>query len=373
MNSERPEPNSTPRSLGIEAMGKDSFLKSKSRRCDKSFESDTKACRPRDTDVLCGRGRGYFEHPGNRRMLAIISRFKCEYQTASKTDKSIITNRVLHLILNPRDGTARPRFLKESHGSKKEKGVNGSWSELCEKEIHKKVAHTLREQKTILKMGNVAISDCIMHQLNETMCTPLSSFVDEQESCSYQEEPKNQGVPRQVSELSMPKSVVLPTTDLARFVSSDTQDMGMVASQPSKLADSCRIVASTEPVPKTSRFLVHHMGFDASTFDAIPISDDEDVTSRQYKDNGEGSWFQEPARPGVMGTITPPNEPDEPLSLEQEPIFDEGDLNNLLTNVLDDAESEDNDSSFLDSYLDCLALASWPSNKINKKASQVAL
>jgi hypothetical protein len=125
---------------------------------------------PGDMDVLCGRGRGYFEHPGNRRMLAIISEFKSEYQTAAKVGKSNVTQRVLQIVLGPHNGV-RPRFLKRGGTCSKSttrKGKNGSvdtagasWQELCEKEVHKKVAHTLREQKSIVKLSKTAISETL--------------------------------------------------------------------------------------------------------------------------------------------------------------------------------------------------------------------
>lgn len=324
-------------------------IKWKPGRGDKGLEQDNLVSRPRDTDVLCGRGRGYFEHPGNRRMLAIISQFKSEYQTASKTEKSIITHRVLQLILNPRDGTARPRFLKEeSNGKKKERGVNGSWSELCEKEIHKKVAHTLREQKTILKMARITNSDC-MGQLDVCTYTPITSV---NESC----EGDDYCCLGERSQVSIPHKSL--ATDLARFVSSETYDNGALPMKVVDLQDELLLDTVRSKVRRNQRLMTPDQSCDASTFDANPISDDEEATARRYtKDEGAGPWLQaEPAYPGV-GIITPPNEPDEPLSLEQEPIFDENDLHNLLNTVLDDVHSED-EESLLESYLDCLAVGS---------------
>ena len=83
-------------------------------------------------------------------MLSIISQFKSEYQKAPKIEKSAITQRVLEAILQPRDGSARPRFLKKAGNRKRASG--SGWLELCEKEVHKKIAHTLREQKTIKRL-----------------------------------------------------------------------------------------------------------------------------------------------------------------------------------------------------------------------------
>ena len=137
---------------------------------------------PGSMDVLCGRGRGYFEHSGNRRMLSIIARFKSEYQTASKVEKSTIAQRVLEIVLSPQDGV-KPRFLKRapsnSSGRKSTNADNGAWYELCEKEVYKKVAHTLREQKSIIKLSKEAskLRESIMHQRD----TPIIKSDDEDE------------------------------------------------------------------------------------------------------------------------------------------------------------------------------------------------
>ena len=153
----------------------------------------------------------------------------------------------------------------------------------------------------------------------------------------------------------MPISIVPPTTDLARFVSSEIYNNGALAMRTTtnlQVVDtSCCEITNKSRVP-----MVHDPSRDASTGDAIPISDDEEAISPEYNREGAGFWLQEAAHP-ALGTITPPNEPDEPLSLEQEPIFEENDLNNLLNTVLDDVDAED-DESLLGSYLDYLAAGS---------------
>jgi hypothetical protein len=132
---------------------------------------------PEKWDILCGRGRGFFEHPGNRRFLSILEPFKDEYQTANKPEKSTIAHRVMMLIIEP----AYPDFQVEDtrlaismnghcikfwrkHAddtsfkvNKKKKTDDDdrldsfSWVQLDEKESLKKIAHTLREQKTIVR------------------------------------------------------------------------------------------------------------------------------------------------------------------------------------------------------------------------------
>jgi len=121
-------------------------------------------------DILCGRGRGAFEHSGNRRMLLIIAPYKQAYQVAPKVEKAKIARHVYELIVNQVDTRVnhRPRFIKKGKASKKDKSEDSSqekdntscWYELSMDEAIKKVAHTLREQKTVV---NHAATTTIRH------------------------------------------------------------------------------------------------------------------------------------------------------------------------------------------------------------------
>jgi hypothetical protein len=94
---------------------------------------------PGTRDVLCGRGRGYFNHPGNRRMLDIVNQNKGRYKAAGKTMKTIIVRDVTDII--QAGGT---RFLKLS---------NSHWHGVSALEAHKKVCHCLREEKNNTDTG----------------------------------------------------------------------------------------------------------------------------------------------------------------------------------------------------------------------------
>ena len=57
---------------------------------------------PNTYDVLLGRGKRYYNHEGNIRMLNIVIPYREQYKCAKKKhDKSIISKRVLSLIMNP--------------------------------------------------------------------------------------------------------------------------------------------------------------------------------------------------------------------------------------------------------------------------------
>lgn len=128
---------------------------------------------PSSYDVLCGRGRGFYNHPGNRRMLGIVAHFKDEYRLAKKLDKCKIAKRVLQLILKPpEDDPSRSGQLKfwrkgEDGASQSSSDASGQWIELSKAEAQKKVAHTLREIRcsnpapTISKkqLGNIIASN----------------------------------------------------------------------------------------------------------------------------------------------------------------------------------------------------------------------
>lgn len=88
---------------------------------------------PSNLDVLCGRGRGYFCHPGNRRMLGIVEMNKPRYRVANKTRKTEIVKEVTDEI--------------ESGGSHFLRRGPTLWCEVTASEKHKKVCHCLREDK----------------------------------------------------------------------------------------------------------------------------------------------------------------------------------------------------------------------------------
>ncbi len=102
---------------------------------------------PHDKDVLCGRGRGYFCHPGNRRMLEIVEKNKARYRAANKTKKTEIVRDVTDAI--EKGGT---RFLKRE--STKE---NSRWYQVSAIEKHKKVCHCLREEKNGTETSSASI------------------------------------------------------------------------------------------------------------------------------------------------------------------------------------------------------------------------
>jgi hypothetical protein len=134
MSSKSPVPNLLPDTSGSPRMSP-----SKESSNDSGFLS-SHGC----FDIFCGRGIGFVDHPGNQRMLSIVQRYKVQYQAACKPEKTSITQHVVQIIQNSGDLPAK--FLKQIGTD-----TDTTWYELGDKEVHKKIAHTLRENKTAIK------------------------------------------------------------------------------------------------------------------------------------------------------------------------------------------------------------------------------
>lgn len=217
-------------------------------------------------------------------MLSIIAEYKFQYQTASKIEKSSITQKVLEIILEPQRNQAGARFLKKTGSSK-----GSPWYELSEKEVHKKVAHTLREQKNIVKS-----KVCKRENL-------------EKKAIVYEEETN---------------------------ITTDIEPQPLVAT----------VSLSSQSLPAPSKPMEKDFVNALATFRsippmqiAVPISDDESPSKRFSFRKLPDHFFV----------------PEEPLSFQQEPIFNEKEIHNLLHTVLDEEDAED---VILDSFLDGIDL-----------------
>jgi hypothetical protein len=100
--------------------------------------------KPTDYDVVCGRGKGSYNRPGNRRFRAIVQRHMHEYQASSKVDKTMVINRIMNLVQAQNEGTAR--FVK--------RGKDGLFTVISDDLAREKVGHAIRE--TIMAAENAA-------------------------------------------------------------------------------------------------------------------------------------------------------------------------------------------------------------------------
>jgi hypothetical protein len=99
---------------------------------------------PTNYDVVCGRGKGSYNRPGNRRFRAIVQQYTDEYQSSSKIDKTMVLNRIMDLVQAQNEGTTR--FCK--------RGKDGLFTVISDDLAREKVGHAIRE--TIIAAENVA-------------------------------------------------------------------------------------------------------------------------------------------------------------------------------------------------------------------------
>jgi hypothetical protein len=99
---------------------------------------------PSELDIVCGRGKGSYRRPGNRRLLCIVYQYIPLYSAAkSKVAKGKILNAIMAGI---RSNGAR--FLKRN---------NGSWYELSELQARERIGLAIRGSAT--KVEGVTLKD----------------------------------------------------------------------------------------------------------------------------------------------------------------------------------------------------------------------
>mmetsp|Transcript_16818 Transcript_16818/g.27289 ORF Transcript_16818/g.27289 Transcript_16818/m.27289 type:complete len:372 (-) Transcript_16818:318-1433(-) len=89
---------------------------------------------PSSSDILCGRGKAYSNHPGNKEFSAVIKNSLQRYVDASKRiDKSMVVASVVTQILE-----SGARFVKQEKSS-------GRWFQMSEDQVHEKTGHAIRD------------------------------------------------------------------------------------------------------------------------------------------------------------------------------------------------------------------------------------
>jgi hypothetical protein len=87
---------------------------------------------PSDSSVICGRGKGSYDHPGNRRLRLLASTFAADYSQASrKLAKSAIVTNIIAEIRQ--EGGIFYKYEK------------GEWFEVADYNAREKVSALLRD------------------------------------------------------------------------------------------------------------------------------------------------------------------------------------------------------------------------------------
>lgn len=90
--------------------------------------------KPRDLDVCCGRGKGFFRHPGNRDFQKIVlANLECYSQACTKIEKSQVVSSIVKRI----EGSGG-RFVKKNPST-------GNWYEIDDVLAHDKTGHAIRD------------------------------------------------------------------------------------------------------------------------------------------------------------------------------------------------------------------------------------
>jgi hypothetical protein len=93
---------------------------------------------PTDLDVICGRGKGSYNKPGNKRFRALVKTYLNDYISArTKFAKSAVLQDILNHVR-----ASGGRFIKYS------KHHQPGWSELSDDQAREKVGHAVRESIT---------------------------------------------------------------------------------------------------------------------------------------------------------------------------------------------------------------------------------
>ena len=95
---------------------------------------------PGTHDVVCGRGKGSYNRPGNKRFRSLVATYIPQYKRArSKIDKSMVLNDIIDKVrsfTNPDSGSAA-QFVKYTKSS--------GWVLIGDEHAREKVGHAIRE------------------------------------------------------------------------------------------------------------------------------------------------------------------------------------------------------------------------------------
>jgi hypothetical protein len=99
---------------------------------------------PSALDICCGRGKGRWNSPGNRRFKELVHDFLQQYSSApSKAEKSRVVEAVVKAVQK-----MGGRFIKRDE-------ANGKWYEISPMESRSKVAHAIRDHLATCKRNLV--------------------------------------------------------------------------------------------------------------------------------------------------------------------------------------------------------------------------
>lgn len=138
---------------------------------------------PGDYDIVCGRGKGSYNRPGNKRFRELVKLHIPDYQAArTKFDKSTVLSNIIEHARSQDNGHAR--FVKMDK--------DGQWFEIPDDQAREKVGHTIREAIAAMQGKEKRAATKKAYSEPPPMQMPLTQrfvFEDLLEPVSYQEKP----------------------------------------------------------------------------------------------------------------------------------------------------------------------------------------
>lgn len=129
---------------------------------DQPAPSET-AVRPNNHDVLFGRGKPFQNHPGNRKMLGLIDRFKRQYNESPRDQKRPIVEEIIGILSS--DGG---RFLRRYNDD-----VSSTWWTVVSQQIaFDKVSHAFRSRGRTKAAQSVIAMNKVSYDEQQSIVTP---------------------------------------------------------------------------------------------------------------------------------------------------------------------------------------------------------
>lgn len=114
---------------------------------------------PHPNDVLCGRGGGSNNHPGNESFRELVNEVKFPYVNCPKREKPLIARRIVEAVRNQ---TPPGRFLSKD-------SKTGMWNDIGDGKAREKTSQALREGAPIIRdmIGKPSSPTNVAHVLKE--------------------------------------------------------------------------------------------------------------------------------------------------------------------------------------------------------------
>mmetsp|Transcript_5445 Transcript_5445/g.10518 ORF Transcript_5445/g.10518 Transcript_5445/m.10518 type:complete len:577 (+) Transcript_5445:40-1770(+) len=115
---------------------------------------------PHPNDVLCGRGGGSNNHPGNESFRELVNEVKFPYVNCPKREKPLIARRIVEAVRNQ---TPPGRFLSKD-------SKTGMWNDIGDGKAREKTSQALREGAPIIRehmVGKPSSPTNVAHVLKE--------------------------------------------------------------------------------------------------------------------------------------------------------------------------------------------------------------